>query len=92
MQWFLLKFILSCSVTQDSVLYNLFTGTHTETDINCVWRTINSVKDAVWSVRNVLVFQNKGVISTECCRLAHSKIQDHVLRDAVKLGAAASKV
>ncbi|XP_067873155.1 uncharacterized protein [Heterodontus francisci] len=93
MQWFLFRFIPSSSVTQEFVLmlYGLFPGTHTEMTINCCWGTINSVKDALWSARNLLVFQRKELSTTECCRLAHSKVQDYVLRDALKLGAAAAK-
>ncbi|XP_067883222.1 histone H2B 1/2-like [Heterodontus francisci] len=45
MQWFLSRFIPSSSVTQESVLYGLFPGTQTETNINCCWRTINSKKE-----------------------------------------------
>ncbi|XP_067853883.1 uncharacterized protein [Heptranchias perlo] len=91
MQWYLSRFVPSSSITQDSVLYRLFPGTHTETDINCCWKTINSVKDALWSARNLLVFQCKELSSTECCRLAHSKVQDYLLRDTLRLGAAAAK-
>ncbi|XP_078075400.1 uncharacterized protein LOC144497833 [Mustelus asterias] len=91
MQWYLSRFVPSSSVTQDSVLYGLFAGTHTETNINCCWRVINSVKDALWSARNLLIFQLKELSSTECCRLAYSKVQDYVLRDALKLWAAAAK-
>eukprot|EP00061_Rhincodon_typus_P015793 g43679.t1 len=75
----------------DSVLYGLFPVTHTETNINCTWKTVNLMEDALWSPRTPLVFQNKEQTPTECCRLAHSKVQDYVLRDAVKLGAAAAK-
>ena len=91
MQWYSSRFIPSSSVTQDSVFYGLFPGTHTETDINCGWKVINSVKDALWSSRNLLIFQRDKWSSTECCRLAHSRVQDYVLRDALKLGAAAAK-
>ena len=49
MQWHLSRFIPSSSVTQDSVFYGMFPGTHTETTINCCWRVINSMKDALWS-------------------------------------------
>ncbi|XP_078412405.1 uncharacterized protein LOC144689141 [Cetorhinus maximus] len=91
MQWLLSRFIPSSSVTQDSVLYGLFPGTHTETNINCSWRIINSVKEALWSARNLLVFQHKELSPTDCCGLAQSKVQDYVLRDALKLGAAAAK-
>eukprot|EP00061_Rhincodon_typus_P012201 g37786.t1 len=80
-----------CSTTRDSVLHGLFPGTHTETNISCAWRSINVVKDAPWPARNLLVFQMKELTLTECCRLAHSKVQDYVLRDALKLGAAAAK-
>eukprot|EP00061_Rhincodon_typus_P013684 g40214.t1 len=76
----------------DSVLYRLFPGIHTETNISCAWRTINSVKDALWSAQNVLVFQSKELTPTKCCRLAHSKVQDYVLRDALMLGEAATTV
>eukprot|EP00061_Rhincodon_typus_P012086 g37571.t1 len=41
MQWFVSRFVPSSSVTRDSVPYGLFPGTHTETNINCAWRTIN---------------------------------------------------
>ncbi|XP_067836954.1 probable G-protein coupled receptor 139 [Heptranchias perlo] len=44
-----LIFIPNTSVTQDALLYGLFPGVHTETDITCGWRTINSVKEALWS-------------------------------------------
>ncbi|XP_067864107.1 uncharacterized protein [Heptranchias perlo] len=91
MQWYLSRFVPSSSVTQDSVIYGLFTGTHTESDINFCWKTINSVKDALWSARNLLVFQCKELSSTECCRLAHSKVQDYMLRDVLRLGAAVAK-
>eukprot|EP00061_Rhincodon_typus_P016332 g44499.t1 len=66
-------------------------STHTETNTSCTWRPINSVKDILSSARNLLVFQNKELTSTKCCRLAHSKVQDHVLRDALKPGDAATK-
>eukprot|EP00061_Rhincodon_typus_P006744 g27720.t1 len=64
MQWFLSKFILSSSVTQDSVLYSLFPGTRTETNISCAWRTVNAVKDTLWSARNLLVFQLQELTPT----------------------------
>eukprot|EP00061_Rhincodon_typus_P009239 g32584.t1 len=51
--------------------------THTKTNINYTWRTINSVKDALWSARYMLISQNKGLTPTEYCRLAHSKVQDY---------------
>eukprot|EP00061_Rhincodon_typus_P001662 g15398.t1 len=85
------EFIPSSPVMQVSVFYGLFPGMHTETNIDCTWRTINSVKDLLWSARNVLVFQSKELTLAECGRLAHSKAQDDVLRDALKLGAAAAK-
>eukprot|EP00061_Rhincodon_typus_P007960 g30150.t1 len=47
MQWILLRFILSSSVMQNSVLYSLFPGTHTKTNIECAWRIINLVKDTL---------------------------------------------
>ncbi|XP_067875652.1 cytochrome P450 2J2-like isoform X2 [Heterodontus francisci] len=75
----------------NSVLHGLFPGSHTEININCCWRIFSSVKDALWSARNMMVFQCKELSMTECCRLARSKVQDYVLRDAVKLGAAARK-
>eukprot|EP00061_Rhincodon_typus_P014417 g41419.t1 len=50
---------------RDSVLYVLFPGTHTETNISCTWRTINLVKDAPWSARNLLVFQLKELTVAE---------------------------
>eukprot|EP00061_Rhincodon_typus_P010254 g34409.t1 len=87
MQWFVLS-----SVTQDSVFEGLFPGTHTKTNINCTWRTVNSVEDALWSAQNVLVFQSKELTPTKYCRLAHSKVQVYMLRDALKLGEAAAKV
>eukprot|EP00061_Rhincodon_typus_P018254 g47354.t1 len=65
--------------------------THTEANITCSWRTINAVKDTLWSARNLLVFQLKELTPTECCRLAHSKVQDYMLRDALNRGAAAAK-
>ncbi|XP_067866275.1 uncharacterized protein [Heterodontus francisci] len=88
LQCFLSRCVPSSSVTQESVLYGLFPGTHTERNIICCWRTINSVKDALWSARSLLVFQRKELSTTESCRLAHSKVRDYVLRDALKLRAA----
>eukprot|EP00061_Rhincodon_typus_P009852 g33662.t1 len=38
------------------------------------------------------VLQIKELTSTKCCRLAHSKVQDYVLRVRLKLGAPATKV
>eukprot|EP00061_Rhincodon_typus_P012644 g38509.t1 len=90
--WFLLRFILSSSMTRDSVLYRLLPGMHAETNNDCTWRTINSVKDAPWSAQNLLVFQSKELTLTECCRLAHTKVQDNMLRDALNLRAAVAKV
>lgn len=86
MQGSLSRFIPSSCVTEDSLIYGLFPGTHTETDINCCWKVINSVKDALWSARNLLVFQHCEMSVGECCRLAHSRLQEYVLRDALKLG------
>eukprot|EP00061_Rhincodon_typus_P002452 g17610.t1 len=91
MQWFVLKFIPSSSTTRDSVLYGPFSRTHIKTNFSCAWRTINLVKDTFWSAQNFLVFQKKELTPTEYCRLAHSKVQDHVLKDTLKLGAAATK-
>eukprot|EP00061_Rhincodon_typus_P002877 g18716.t1 len=91
MQWFVSRFIPSSSVTRDSVSYGLFPATHTDTNINRAWRTIHAVKDTLCSARNLLAFQLKELPPTECCRLVHSKVQDYVLRDALKLGAAAAK-
>eukprot|EP00061_Rhincodon_typus_P016258 g44374.t1 len=78
-------------IAKDSVLHGLFPGTHTKTNIDRAWRAINLVKDALWSAQNLLVFQSKELTLTECCRLAHSKVQDYMLRDKLKLGAAAIK-
>eukprot|EP00061_Rhincodon_typus_P004361 g22397.t1 len=75
----------------DTVLYGLFPRTHTETNVNGTWRTINVVKDTVWSARTLLVFQSKELTPTECCRLTHRNVQDYVLRDTLKLGAAATE-
>eukprot|EP00061_Rhincodon_typus_P018130 g47165.t1 len=61
------------SVMQASVLYELLPRMRTETNIDCTWRTINSVKDALWPAQNLLVFQSKELTLTKCCRLAHSK-------------------
>eukprot|EP00061_Rhincodon_typus_P004750 g23343.t1 len=33
---------------QKQKLLEKFSRMHTETSINCIWRTINSVKDALW--------------------------------------------
>eukprot|EP00061_Rhincodon_typus_P017573 g46324.t1 len=85
------RFILSSSVTQGSVLYGLFPGTHTGTNINCAWTTINLVKDTLLSARNLLVFQSKELTSNKCCRLAHSMVQGYMLRDTLKLRATATK-
>ena len=85
------RFIPSSSVTEDSLLYGLFPGTHTETNIRCCWQTINSVKDTLWSARNLMVYQHTEMSVRECCRLAHSRLQEYVLRDALKLGAAAAR-
>eukprot|EP00061_Rhincodon_typus_P008261 g30718.t1 len=81
MQWF----IPSSSMTQDCVIYGLFPGMQIETNIYCTWRTVNSVKDTLWSARTLLVFQNNELTPTEGCRLAHSKVQDYVLWDMLKL-------
>eukprot|EP00061_Rhincodon_typus_P005006 g23946.t1 len=35
---------------------------------------------------------SKELTSTKCCRLAHSKVQNYMLRDTLKLGAAAANV
>eukprot|EP00061_Rhincodon_typus_P012225 g37827.t1 len=75
----------------DPVLSGLFPGSHTKTNIDRAWRTINSVKDILRSARTLLVFQNKVLIPTDSRRLAHSKVQDNVLRDALQLEAAAAK-
>eukprot|EP00061_Rhincodon_typus_P013939 g40636.t1 len=56
-----------------------------ETNIYCTWRTINSVKDTLWSARTLLVFRNNELTPNEGCRLAHSKVQDYVLWDMLKL-------
>eukprot|EP00061_Rhincodon_typus_P008700 g31546.t1 len=77
---------------QDSMLHGLFPVTHTETNIDCGWRTINAMKDALWSAQNLVAFQSKQLTLTGGCSLAHSKVQDYMLRDELKLGAAASKV
>eukprot|EP00061_Rhincodon_typus_P015224 g42782.t1 len=69
----------------------LLPGKHTETNINCTWRTINLVKDLLWAAQNLLVFQLKELTPTEYYRLAHSKVQDYILRDTRKLGAATAK-
>eukprot|EP00061_Rhincodon_typus_P007967 g30159.t1 len=69
----------------------LYAWKHIETNIDCAFRTLNSVKDAPWSAPNSLVFQIKELTPTKCFRLAHSKVQDHVLWDILKLGAAATK-
>eukprot|EP00061_Rhincodon_typus_P016275 g44397.t1 len=88
---FLSWFIPNISVKRDSVLYSLLPMTHTETNITYAWRTLNAVKHALWSAQNLLVFRLKELTSTECCRLAHSKVQDCMLRDPIKLGATAAK-
>eukprot|EP00061_Rhincodon_typus_P011020 g35722.t1 len=76
---------------QDSVLSGLFHGTHTEMNIDCAWRAINLLKDTLWSARNLLAFQSKELTLTKFCKLAYSKVQDYILRDTLKLGAAAAK-
>eukprot|EP00061_Rhincodon_typus_P013568 g40014.t1 len=62
----------------DSVLYSLFPGMHSDTNIDCAWRIINSVKDALWSTRNLLVFQNKELTLTELL-LSHCREVDRDL-------------
>ena len=91
MQGSLVRFIPNSSVTEDSVIYGLFPGTHSETDIKCCWKVINSVKDALWSARALFTTQQSEMSVGECCRLAHCRLQEYVLRDALKLGAANAK-
>eukprot|EP00061_Rhincodon_typus_P007765 g29777.t1 len=86
MQRFLLGFVLSSVMTQDSALYNLFDRMYAETSIDCAWRTISSVKDAFCSAQISLVFQCNQLGPTNCCRVSHSKVQDYVLRDTLKVG------
>eukprot|EP00061_Rhincodon_typus_P014580 g41681.t1 len=78
--------MLTSKQLQGSTLRSTLPGMHTETNINNAWRIINSVKGAPWSARNMLVCQNKELTVTESCRLANSKVQDYMLRDALKLG------
>eukprot|EP00061_Rhincodon_typus_P012178 g37749.t1 len=79
------------SVTQNCALYRLLSEMHTETNITCTWKTINLVKDALLSAQNLLVFQGKEFTSAKHCGLAHSKVQDWVLKDVLKLGVATTK-
>eukprot|EP00061_Rhincodon_typus_P010228 g34354.t1 len=57
---------------------------HAKTNISYAWRSINSVKDALWSARTLLVFQNNELTLTQCCRLAHSKFFDEVTRKGIE--------
>eukprot|EP00061_Rhincodon_typus_P009527 g33100.t1 len=79
-------------MTWDAAIYGLFPGTYTEANINCICRTINSVKDALWSARNLLVFPLKELTLTECCGLAYAKVQNYRLRDTLKITLTAAKV
>ncbi|XP_059829865.1 uncharacterized protein LOC132396366 [Hypanus sabinus] len=85
------RFIPSSCVMEDSLIYGLFPGTHTETNIRCCWQIINSVKDALWSARNLMVCQHTEMSVGECCRPAHSRLQEYWLRDTLKLGAATAR-
>eukprot|EP00061_Rhincodon_typus_P009458 g32992.t1 len=40
---------------------------------------------------DMLVFNNNELTLTKCCRLAHTKVQDYILRDKLKPGAASAK-
>eukprot|EP00061_Rhincodon_typus_P015494 g43203.t1 len=59
-----IAWLVSSSVTLDFVHYGLFPGTYIETNINCACRTINSVKDSLWSARNLLVLQGTELTLT----------------------------
>lgn len=50
---------ISNNIMEDSLIYGLFQRTHTESNIKCCWKIVNLVKDALWSVRYLLVFQYK---------------------------------
>eukprot|EP00061_Rhincodon_typus_P015142 g42659.t1 len=79
------------NICSETVPYGLFPGGHTKPNINRAWRTVNFVKCTVWSAQNLWIFQNKELTLTKCCKLANSKVQDYVLMDTLKLGAAAAK-
>eukprot|EP00061_Rhincodon_typus_P016987 g45476.t1 len=55
-----------------------------EQTVKFIWQNASSLElsskyqDIAWLV-------NKELTLTKCCRLAHSKVQDYVLRDALKL-------
>eukprot|EP00061_Rhincodon_typus_P008164 g30544.t1 len=53
----------------DCVLFGLFPRMNIKTNIDCTWRTVNLVKDTLWSAQNLLVFQSKELTPTECRRL-----------------------
>eukprot|EP00061_Rhincodon_typus_P011440 g36451.t1 len=58
--------------------------------VKVIWKNVSSPElsnkhqDIAWLLNNKLTL-------TECCRQAYSKVQDYVLWDAQKLGAAAAK-
>lgn len=63
----------------------------TETDINCCWKDINPVKNtpgSAWDQPVVCIIFFGG---NECCQLAHSKVQEHVLCGILNLGATGLK-
>eukprot|EP00061_Rhincodon_typus_P010175 g34259.t1 len=66
--------------------FELDLGAKVSREANIALRTINSVKETLWSTRNLFDFQIKELTSNKCCRLAHYEVQDYVLRDALKPG------
>lgn len=59
---------------------------HLEMDIRCCWKILNWVKVScgLWSARNMLVIQHIVMSVRECCQFAHCRLQDDVLRYALK--------
>eukprot|EP00061_Rhincodon_typus_P018755 g48062.t1 len=54
-----------------------------------MYKTLDKVEKNVPNATLILLASfDKELTSTECCRLAHSKVRDHVLRNALKHGAA----
>uniref|UniRef100_A0A803J2T7 Reverse transcriptase domain-containing protein n=1 Tax=Xenopus tropicalis TaxID=8364 RepID=A0A803J2T7_XENTR len=67
------------------VLYGLFTCTSVKQYEIC-WMILNCFKNAIWKVRNILLFKHDFISVNDCIKIALSEMYIYYLRDKKLLG------
>lgn len=79
------------TVNEPLILYGKHNVKMNKSKWYVLWAILNSFKDAIWRARNVLVFRNAQLSSSDCVRLAMSILKDYVIKDYRKSGKQAAE-